>query len=285
MRNILVAFVAGSALLPLAVVPVACGDGGRGDPFPPPVANAMGTGTALSALNDRTRSQAPAATQYVEVTGAVVTAVDNFDESSTGAVGNIYVQDLSNDPQPYSGITVYSPSYSPPDLRLAPSDVVDIRSLYQEFRGPTGMYFDPDCEPQTGVECRITLPELVGSTVSFRFEYSMPAPKTIDVNDLYYGSADEYVRGRQWIGVYAELKDVTLWEDIQVDSVGRQTARFDMGAGKKVGTLPKIANALMPLDATRLKAGTKFASIKGIVQYFFSFSINPRSEDDIVPSQ
>jgi hypothetical protein len=285
MRRVLFAVVAGFALLPLLVVSVACSDGGVGDSSGTPSANAVGTGTPLSTLNDRTKTQAPAATQYVNITGAVVTAVDNFDESSTGAIGNIYVQDLSDDPLPYSGITVYNPSFSPPDLQIAPSDVVDIRSLYQEFEGPTGMYFDPDCTPVPGVACGITLPELVGSTISFRFEYSMPPSRIVDVNDLYYANAAEYTKGRQWIGVYAELKDVTLWEDMQVDSVGRQTARFEMGGGKNVGALPRIGNALMPLDANQLKKGTKFASVKGIIQYFFSFSINPRSKDDLVPSQ
>ena len=91
---------------------------------------------------------------------------------------------------------MFGPSFNPPALRVAPGDVVDIRGRYQEFSGPTSFPF-----PKGQV-----LPELVGGTISLRFEYSELNPVTIDVKDLV-----DYKTGRKWIGMLVKVENVKLF--------------------------------------------------------------------------
>lgn len=246
----------------LSLVP-ACGGGGGGDqPY-------FDRETTLAYLNDPANPR-PDEGKYVEVKGAVISAVDNYDETNNGQVGNMYVQDLG-DPVPYSGITVYNPGFIPPDLRVVIHDVVDIRSPYMEFAGPSGSNFAGGA----------TLPELSGATVRFRFE--SPAaitPVQVTADQLY-----DYAEGRKWIGMLVEIKGATLLADA-TNTYGRVVANLRMTemAGKQVAQIPSIRNALTPLNENDLKAGQKFDVI-GVVQYFYAFSVNPRSADDIKPAQ
>ena len=256
------------ALLALAACSASCGGGGGGDlSYVPPT-------TPLSYYNNPANPRPPA-TDYIEVSNVLITAVDEYDETGAGSAGNLFVQDMGADAQPYCGITVYNPGFIPPDLRVFTGDVVDVRSPYMEFIGPSSSPF-PDGE---------TLPELSGATVKFRFEApTLPAAKVVTPDELY-----DYASGRKWMGVLVELQNVTLYTDLEDDGKGRWTAKLkllDM-AGRNPGKLPKVANALYPLQQdTRLnmKQNNVF-TIRGIVQYFYSFSITPRSPDDIQPAQ
>jgi hypothetical protein len=256
----------GLALVVVAAPIASCGGGGGGDVSyaPPP--------TPLAYYNNPANPR-PSETDYIEVSNIIITAVDEYDETATGSAGNLFVQDMGADAQPYSGITVYNPGFIPPDLRVFTGDVVDIRSPYQEFIGPSSSPFNPG----------ETLPELSGATVKFRFEApALPTAKLIAPDELY-----DYGPGRQWMGVLVEMRNVVLQTDLESDSHNRWTAQLKLNdmAGRNPGKLPKVSNALYPLQTdTRLnmKAGSTF-TIRGIVQYFFSFSITPRSPDDIQP--
>ena len=58
--------------------------------------------------------------------------VDDFDETHNGkSRGTIFVQDADIG-APYSGISLYSPTYVPANLRLAPGDVLDMNGQYVE---------------------------------------------------------------------------------------------------------------------------------------------------------
>ncbi|MBI5533743.1 MAG: hypothetical protein HY898_13570 [Deltaproteobacteria bacterium] len=257
----------GCIALSLLAMPIACSGGGGGD------TSYKEPNTSLAYYNNPANPR-PAETDYITVTNVIITSVDEFDETNTGAVGNLYVQDVGTDVQPYSGITVYNPSFIPPDLKIFVGDVVDIRSPYMEFAGPSTSPF------QGGA----TLPELSGANVKFRFESpAAPIPKLITPDDLY-----DYASGRKWLGVYVEMRDVTLYSDLEDDGKGRFSARLALAdmAGKQLAMYPKVANSLCNFNdyAATMKKGTKW-NIKGIVQYFFNFSITPRSKDEIQPAQ
>lgn len=255
-------FLVGLPVVVLSLAP-ACGEGGGGD------APYVEKGTTLAWLNDPANPR-PGENEYVDVKAAVITAVDTYDENGSGQVGNLYVQDLG-EPAPYSGVTVYNPGFIPPDLRVVVGDVVDIHSPYMEFAGPTSSPFNAGS----------TLPELSGATVRFRFESpASPAPVQLTADQLY-----DYAEGRKWIGMLVEIKGATILSDA-TNSNGRISAALKLTdlAGKLPIQLPSVRNSLAPLNEDELKAGQKF-DVVGIVQYFYSFSVNPRSADDLKPVQ
>jgi len=261
MRLSLRPFLRGPLVLLLFSVAPACGNGGGGDePY-------VEKGTTIATLNDPANPR-PGENEYVDVKGAVITAVDAYDENNGGQVGNLYVQDLG-EPLPYAGITVYNPGFIPPDLRVVVGDVVDIHSPYMEFAGPSSSPFNAGS----------TLPELSGATVKFRFESpAAPTPVQLSADQLY-----DYAEGRKWIGMLVEIKGATILSDA-VNSNGRISASLKLTdlAGKLPIQLPSIRNSLTPLNEEELKAGNKF-DVVGVVQYFYSFSVNPRSADDLKP--
>jgi hypothetical protein len=245
-----------------------CSDGGRGDSVPSRLADIAGDGERLAKLNDPANPRPPEG-RDLSVTGVTVIAVDGYDETRDGSSsGNLYAQDLDGTPAPYSGITVFGPSFSPPALRVAPGDVVDAFGRYVEFPGPSSSPFNPG----------ETLPELVGPTLSLRFEGDLPAPLVIDVKELA-----NYATGRRYIGMLVRVEGVTLSDDPFTSSSGRYSVSFDVGPGVELRAIPKLSNALFDLAASGkpLARGARFASITGVVQYFYNFSIAPRSAEDL----
>lgn len=112
----------------------AAGIEGEGDAYIEPIADVHGSGNRIHQLvgpatwldpdNADSLSCASPADRAVHASGLAIVAIDRFDETGDGALGNYYVEDAYDDPPPYSGITVFEPSFSPPDLRLAQNDVV-----------------------------------------------------------------------------------------------------------------------------------------------------------------
>lgn len=266
----------------LGLLLAACSSGGGGDSVPHAQPVVTGTGDRLAELNDPANPR-PTPTAIQNVSGVSVVAVDAFDETSNGkSAGAIYVEDLAHAASdgslescsaqgvtcPYSGIELFAPSFNPPALRVAPGDVVDVRGQYQEFAGPPTFLFPPG----------ETLPEMVGATVSLRFEYDPLPAAAIDLVDL-----KDYATGRQWLGMLVRVDDVTLFDDAAASS-GRYSAHLDVGAGVQLGKVPTVTNALFDLaqSGVPMTKGTHFASITGVVQYFQNFSIAPRSAADLV---
>ncbi|MCA9592736.1 MAG: hypothetical protein KC776_05475 [Myxococcales bacterium] len=261
----------GSPLLLLLLV--GCSDGDLGDlaRIPPVKGDVRGTGARLSDLNDPSKPQ-PTEGAEVNVTGVTVVAVDEYDETNNGSsIGNLYVQDLPIDGQvpPYGGITLFDTSFNPPALRVAAGDVVDVRGGYSEFAGPSS---SPFAEGET-------LPELVGGTVRLRFEGSIPEPVTIPLSDL-----SSYDTGRKWLGILVRVENVKAQSDGYKSSSGRFSVRLEV-AGVADNKLPTINNALMDVEGTQVPftTGTEYASVVGVVQFFYNFSISPRTAEDITP--
>lgn len=252
------------------------GSGGAGDPPSKPHANELGDGSRVTSVlgpaswASKTDAMSEAcsgkpADHKVYITGVTINAIDAFDETGKGARGNFYVQDAVAEPTPYSGVTVFAPSFSPPDLRLAPGDVTDVLGVLQEFSGPSSGPF-PYCR---------TLPE-IGGTMSFRFENGEVEPTTIPLSDL-----KAYETARPWLGMLVRVENVTIPIAPSV-SGGRFSASIDVGGGIEAGDVPHISNELYDLvkDGPFIGEGTTFKSVTGIVTYFYGFKIAPRSPAD-----
>lgn len=267
-------------LLPLLPFAVACGGGAPGDldKVPPSGANIVGNGLRLSQINDRAGAHPPDGT-VVTVTGVSVIAVDTYDETADGdSFGNLYAQDLPvGGPTPeYGGITLFDSSFSPPTLRVAPGDVVDVRGTYDEFEGPSSSPFT--CANAQDAESCESLPEIVGGNLSLRFEGKVPEPRVIPLSELA-----SYETGRKWIGMLVRVENVTAQSAGFKSSSGRFSVRLDVAGVSDAKKLPTINNALLDVEGTKLPfdTGTKYKSVTGVVQYFYNFAISPRSKDDI----
>ncbi|WP_437563760.1 hypothetical protein [Sorangium sp. So ce542] len=258
----------------------ACG-GGNGDAPSIPLADERGSGARIADLvgeaawfnadpkaQDSEDCEGVPADRRVHVTGATLVAIDRFDETGEGAHGNHYVQDSADEPVPYSGMTVFQPAFSPPDLRLFPGDVVDLLGVLTEFRGPSSGRFRG---------CR-TLPE-IGGTMSFRFEDRPATPIRVPLRAL-----TSYATARGYLGMLVRVEGVTTVGD-PARSGGRYTARINVGAGVPADDVPSLSNELYDLEAEGppLADGAAFGSVTGVLTYFYGFKIAPRCPADFQP--
>ena len=90
------------------------------------------------------------------------------------STGTIYVQDLGSK-DPYSGITLFAPTFNPGNLAVSPGDVLDLHGQYTEAStiGSTVTFAPGRC-------CRRSSKPVA----TFRYETQVPEPVDIDVNDL-----------------------------------------------------------------------------------------------------
>jgi hypothetical protein len=263
----------------LCLVAAACGSSGENDKpkdLGPP--SPLGTGRRIAEVTDPAREGHPAHGASISVSAVVVTAVDNFDETGRGARGTIYVQDLSSQ-APFAAISLFSPTFVPADLRIAPGDVLDLEGEYQENGAVGSAKFDPG-------EVLVQLSRPVGR---FRYEYKPPEPAVIDANDL-----TTFAAGRKWMGMLVTVKNVTLAGDLYTDTANRigSSCPPQGTSGPCSGAFagdpesrksPTISNELYGLKQGDFRAGQKFKSITGLVTYFFKFHLAPRSPADLVP--
>jgi hypothetical protein len=273
------------ALFCLGFALLACGGAGGDDPSTPDpslygnglaISDIVGEATWLTGPEDpgceAPSEPVPADIDGIFVSGVTIGAIDRFDETGEGQLGNIYVQDSTPDPEPYSGITVFGAGFSPPDLRVAESDVVDLLGSKSEFRGPATFPFD---------FCR-TLPEITG-TMSFRFDGSTPLqPKTVPLDDL-----TSYETARQWIGMLIRVDEITVGEPVAdpdecIEDKCRYTVPIAVGGGITFDNIPYISNELYNLrgEGPTLVDQQKLRSVTGVLTYFYGFRIAPRSRDD-----
>ncbi len=209
--------------------------------------------------------------QNVNITTVVVTAVDTFDETHNGkSVGTVFVQD-ADVTGPLAGISMYSPTFVPANLRVAPGDVVDI----------VGQYSEQHTIGSTVNFGAAFLPQMNKPQVSPSFETQLAPPQVIALSDL-----QAFTTGRQWIGMLVQVQDVTVVAAPTGDGTGRVSAAFN-----GLVNAPAVNNELWDLQAydaanptnpNSFAPGTHFKSITGIVDFFFSIYICPRSAADLV---
>jgi len=278
--------------LPLIVLATLFGcditsDGSTGDPRSEPVANELGNGVRLrevipaadwyDATNMESAGCGQPSDRSVRATGQVIVAIDRYDETGDGALGNIYIQDLyegDDEPLPFSGVTVFAPSFTPPNLRLFEGDVVDTFGNLMEFIGPSSSPFG---------ECK-TLPE-IGGTMSFRFDHGPALPLTI-VNKnggaARWDGIIGYQNARQYMGMLVRIEGVIVVGELDDDGKGRLTVTMDMGGGIGAQDAIKISNELFDLGnaGPEITDGTIFQSVTGVLTYFYGFKLAPRSIED-----
>jgi len=214
--------------------------------------------------------------QVQAVSGALVVAVDTFDETQNGrSAGTIYVQDIGST-EAYSGITLFAPSFIPGNLRVSPGDVLDLRGEYTEAKtiGPT-VTFAPGA----------VLPQLSQPIATFRYETRSPEPVTIPLSDL-----TDFATGRRWMGMLVQIENVTLQDDATRgrESGGRLsvdlTPRVAGADNKCVAPFPKppsLTNDLFDLGALDYKRGRVIKRLVGVVGFFCNLKIAPRSAADV----
>jgi hypothetical protein len=255
----------------------ACTNVASTEPGDPPAdagsPSALGHGLRIAQMNDPDSSVRPANNQAnVSVTGASFIIKDTYNENNKpSSVGAVYVQDFNTSTTdagaaPFSGIQLYKTTYEPASLAIAPGDVVDFIGEYQEYNGPSDFMFNGNYQP-----------EMYEPIVSFRFDYSPPTPTLIDVNDL--GS---YATGYKWMSMLVTVKNA-VGGNYTSDGTGAGGVFLTSATGQNDVTMD---NELYPLPYSDPKFGTTpgsvhFASVTGVVTYFFSFHIAPRSDADI----
>ena len=248
---------------------VACSSPSGDPPTTPPPPTPLGAGMRVKQVTDPSLPNHPngkaSPLPVVTVTGAAVLAVDTFDETKNGkSRGSVYVQDVGSQ-DPWSGISLFSPTYVPGDLRLAPGDVLDLTGGYQE-NDHIGTAIFPAGQ---------VLSQLAKPIGTFRYEYQPPTPREIDPTDL-----DDYTKGAKWVGMLVTVKNIAL-DGIIKETSGSTGAETGRRSGHLTPALKgKITNELIELDLQA--AGTRLTSLTGVVTYFFDLHIAPRSTDDIV---
>ncbi len=251
------------------VVLASCGATSGDDHVDAGAPSPIGTGARIREIGDPSRSDHPKNLANVSVTGAAVVWVDTFDETGNGkSRGTVYVQDVGSQ-EAFSGISLYSPTFIPGDLRVAPGDVLDLAGQYQE-NDHIGTAIFPAGQ---------VLPQISKPISTFRYEFQPPDPKEVDVNEL-----DDYAKGRKWLGMLVTVKNVTLTDDLDDEGLkkqsaptGRVTAHLTSNRGGA-----KMTNELYALPGGTLKAGSRISSLTGIVTYFYELHIAPRSAADVV---
>ncbi|HEY8090794.1 MAG TPA: hypothetical protein VIF09_23190 [Polyangiaceae bacterium] len=241
----------------------------------PPPADPLGTGVRIASIQnpsspDYTQAVAnPTLGVKVDVSSVVVSWIDTFDETKDGkSIGTVYIQDVGSQ-APYSGISLYEPSYVPASLRLLPGDVLDVAGPYEEV-------------PKIGTAVFNTgnsLPQLAKPVGTFRYEFSTPSPVEVQLSDI---NQNNYSTGRKWEGMLVTLKDITI-ANCTSDTAGLRNVCL-MGQGDASIDLhaAAISNEFYDLKITDYPGGTHFSSVTGIVTWFYSYEVAPRSPADLV---
>jgi len=266
-------------LLPLPILIAGCSSQ-AGDP---PVANgappAGGKDLRVRDVADPTKEGHAALVSTTQaISGAVVIAVDAYDETKNGkGTGTIYVQDIGSSKEtPYSGISLFATTFSPGNLAVAPGDVLDLLGEYQENQQI------PSTPPVIFAKGAV-LPQIAQPTAKFRYETKQPEPIDIDLADL-----NDYAKARRWFGMLVRVKDVTLPRDPFTSGSGRVSIELPPAVQTPSTAcdtpFPKpasLVNDLFDLGALGLKKDQKIASIVGVVGYFCNFKLAPRGAADI----
>jgi hypothetical protein len=204
----------------------------------------------------------------VRVSAISVVHVDTFDETHDGkGAGTIYIQDLASH-MPYSGTNLYLPSFVPSDLRVVPGDVLDFSGQYMELSqfGPKTVFPPGDVVIQLGY-----------ATGRFRFESTVVEPTDIDIADL-----TTFATGRRWLGMLVRVRNVT----VPIAPIAKADGRISVAVAGDVGNRRSnpalITNEFYNLQLADIAAGKRFAEVVGVVTYFYSFNIAPRSSADLV---
>ncbi|MBX3205535.1 MAG: hypothetical protein KF764_10740 [Labilithrix sp.] len=252
---------------------VASCDSREGDlPSPTFVPPPAGKDRRIHEIRDPESPSKAAHRTQVQVSGAVVVAVDQFDETRNGrSAGTIYVQDLGSK-EPYSGISLFNPSFIPGNLRVGAGDALDLRGEFQENQD-IPIKFAPGA----------FLVQLSNAIGTFRFDADVPAPVEIDIDDLA-----DYAKGGKWLNMLVTVKNVTVHGN-PFGGGGRRSYNLlpqitsgPVACDAPFPKVPTLVNALADLAPLELTDQTVIKSVTGVVTFFCNLQIAPRSVADVV---
>jgi len=226
------------------------------------------------------------------ITNAVVTWLDKFDETRDGkSAGTLYIRDVGPN-HVYGGIGIYEPNFVPASLDPLPGDVLDFAGPYQEDTSIGSAVFNPNT----------FLPQLYKPVGTFRYEFasdfptSWTAAQLVQLTDLYENggangatSDGNFAHGRQYMQMLVTVNDVYVSNGTSTSGGQGFRVTYPLGTCANItsktcfnSSAPQISNELFDLQATDYQPGTHFASVTGIVTWFYSFHIAPRTKDDLV---
>lgn len=282
------------ALVSLAGLP-SCGSSEYGDlPADPIIPPPAGKGDRISDIANPASQKKAGHKTPVSVTGAVVIALDQYDETHNGRSATaIYVADLGSK-LPYSGISLFNPSFIPGNLRVGPGDTLDLRGEYQENQD-VPVKFAP----------KAFLVQLSSPIGTFRFDAKVTEPVDLDDSPECPGCKGveelaDYAKGRKWLNMLVRVKNVTLERDTDGTSAsGRISSNLCITrpgeppcdtlppapASKCEDPFPKpptLVNELMDLAPLGLKKGMVVKELVGVVTFFCNLHIAPRFAADVV---
>jgi hypothetical protein len=282
-----VALAFAGASVALAVLAGAGCEGGKGDPDPLLLPQPFGPQPSIAPLNDPDADpKVPDGTQ-VTVTGVRVVHVDAYDETGTGAVGDVFLADATDDPGPFQGLLAFRAQTTPPSYRMLAGDIVDISGPFEQFPAPKG----------DSAWITRYIPEIGNGSVTFRFDsIGAPVPKLIPYGDLFNDAL-----GYQWrtmlvtienVGAVANMGRIPTkpqgWVSGQPGPVGRASFRLPLPPGSPPAEeqeIPVVNNELFDLAAFCYENGVdtskKIRRLTGIVKIFGRYNISPRSAADI----
>ncbi|MCC6873963.1 MAG: hypothetical protein IT378_06600 [Sandaracinaceae bacterium] len=213
-----------------------------------------GPGTVtIFQIQDPSRPGAVPAGASVRISGAVVTAIDAFEErgSGMGYVGDVWIADPAGGP--FSGVHVYMPAHVPCGgaSTLGLGDVVDVEGTVQEFAVPS------DTSGRT-------VTQLVSGRVTCTTAGDGVGPAARAIADLATLSTD--ATAEEWEGVLIELSGVEA------------SADPDFGAFPLAGGLP-VDDDLYRHPAT---LRDRFTRLRGVFHYQFGrYALYPRQASDV----
>jgi hypothetical protein len=243
------------------------------DPAAPYTPNALGPGLRIAQV------QNPASPQYapntnVQVSSVVVSWVDTYDETKDGkSIGTVYIQDVGSQ-APFSGLSMFKSSYVPADIRLLPGDVMNVAGEYAESVSVGSASFPA---PET-------LPQFNEPVATFQYDFTSPVPAVVPLADLdMHLDLSNYAAGRKWENMLVTVNDVIIAGG-ETDTTGLRVS-YLLGSGDG-GAIDlnacAISNELYGLGKSDYPAGTHFSSVTGIVTWFYTYQIAPRSAADLV---
>lgn len=271
------------AFLTIAALSAACGGLDAGDPHSPEVEPPPeGNGDRIYELTDPASPKKARDKASVNITGAVVVAVDTFNETKNGtSAGTIYVNDLGSK-EPYSGISLYNPSFIPGNLRINPGDTLDLRGEFQENQEIPAQEF-------TAGAFLVQLATPIGT---YRLDAKVPDPIDIDIADLA-----DYAKGRRWLNMIVRVRNVKLQRDAfyldankqpysgtsgRVSSALLEETNAKTGCTDPFPKAPTMNNELFDFVPLKLEEGTVLKELVGLVTFFCNLHIAPRRAEDIV---
>jgi len=258
------------------------------DPPAPYAPDPLGSGLRLAQIQNPTSkdynpctSSTPSDCSSADVSSIAVTWLDTFDETMDGkSVGTLYLQDVGDNPQPYSGIGAYETSFVPASLTPLPGDVLDFVGPYAESNSVGSAKFNPGT----------FLPQFYKPVGTFRYEFVAPPPLELTPEDLAEDTSKpdgNFAHGRQYLQMLVTLKNVTVAAGVKLAGGEgfRVTYLIENADGGAAPTNVEISNEMYDLQSTDFAAGTKFSSVTGIVTWFYQFHVAPRTASDLVKAE